>query len=67
MVPGHSGRKCVCFRLRRGIRLGQLPLQIVGQGVAEAKERRNNCDVASSVVGVGHVVDAPGAGRDPFR
>ena len=36
-------------------------------GVAEAKERRSNCDVAIYVVGVRHLVDAHGAGRDPFR
>jgi hypothetical protein len=57
----------VRVQLGRGVRLDQLPPQIERQGVAEAAHRRSNCDVARSGVGVGHLVDALGAGRDIFR
>ncbi len=67
LVPGDVGRQCVCVRLGRRVRLGQLFLHNVGQGVVEIEERRINCDVAPSVVGVGHRVGALGAERDPFR
>ncbi len=67
LVPGNGGRQHVRVRLGRGVRLDQLPIQTDLQGVAEAGDGRSNCDAARSAVGVGHQVDAPGAGRDPFR
>ena len=61
-MPENIGREQIRVRLGRRVRMDQLPLQIVGHDVAEVEARRSNCDAACSVVGVGHMVDAPCAG-----
>ena len=67
LVPGNGGRHRVRVQLGRGVRLGQLPIQTYWQSVAEAAERRGGCFAARAIVGVGQLVDALVAGRDPFR
>ena len=66
LVPGNDGSQRVRVQLGRGIRLGQLPIQTYWHGVAEAAERRSGCYAARAIVGVNHLVDALGAGRDPL-
>ena len=67
LVPGKIGRERFRVRLGRRVRLGELLIQNVGQGVAEVEARRNNCDTTCSAMGVVHLVDAPCARSDSFR
>ena len=67
LVPGNGERQRICVQLGRGVHSGQRPIKNDRKGVAEDAERRNGCYVARAIEGISHLVDALGAGRDPFR